>query len=122
MAKSVAVPDSENPAIANSGSELPSAIIDNLSAADLKSRMNNPMPKKSLMRSVDKKKLNSSIKNRKRMKQLKKDKLAKERMSRNDDTKVSNKTKKKQRKKFLKQPLTDNLDSIIAKRVAKSTV
>ena len=55
------------------------------------------------------------------MKQLKKDKLAKERMSRNNDMKVSNKTKKKQRKKFLEQLLTDNLDSIIAKRVAKST-
>merc|ERR1712226_1807474 len=85
LAKSAPLPTNHNPTSViqrmsnhqkHDKNNLPAAVIDTLSLADRMSRVNNPMPKKSLMRSVDKTKLHNSIKQRKLQKQNKRESLS----------------------------------------------
>ena len=96
--------------------DLPEAVISNMTAKELKQRLKNPMPKKTVSTSMDPKILRASFKKRKHA-------LAAKRTNKQFALAVAekrvNRSKKKNIGKYLKEPTRDKLDDVIERHMAR---
>ena len=96
--------------------DLPQPVISNMTAKELKQRLKNPMPKKTVSTSIDPKTLKSSLKKRKRDLVAKR---ARENKQFSLAEKRANQSRRKKTGKYLNEPMRDDLDTLIEKRMAK---